>query len=215
MLPYTDRRQAGRHLAEALPADVRDADPVVLALVRGGMPVAAEIAAALDAPLDVFLVRKLGVPGHEELAAGAIASGDVRVVNDRVTEATGVTAEQLDARAEEERREMERREHLYRGDREPVPVAGRTAILVDDGIATGASMEAAIRALRQREPARVVVAVPVAPTEVRKHMERVADLFVCPETPTDFMAVGANYQEFPQVDDAEVGEILARVRGEG
>ena len=212
---YTDRRDAGRRLAAALAEPYRDTDAVVLAMVRGGLPVAMEVAAALDADLDVFLVRKVGVPGHEELAAGAIASGEVEVVNQDVMDSLGLTRERTEAVVRREREELQRRERVYRGDRPPADVRGRTAILVDDGIATGASMEAAIQALRQREPAAVVVAVPVAPPSARDRLASLVDAFVCPEVTGRLPGVGAAYGAFPQVEDDEVTAMLREARGEG
>ncbi len=212
---YTDRRDAGRRLADALAEQYRETDAVILAMVRGGLPVAVEVAAELEADLDVFLVRKVGVPGHEELAAGAIASGEVEVVNQDVMDSLGLTRERTEAVVRREREELQRRERLYRGDRPPAEVRGRTAILVDDGIATGASMEAAIEALRQREPAVVVVAVPVAPPSARDRLAGKVDAFVCPEITGRLPGVGAAYEAFPQVEDDEVTALLREARGEG
>jgi predicted phosphoribosyltransferase len=209
---YTDRHHAGRRLADALGDQDRDPGAMILALVRGGVPVAYEVARAFGAPLDVFLVRKIGVPGHEELAAGAIASGDVEVINQEVAGALGLTREGLQGVVDRERRELRRREQVYRRGRDPADVRGRTAILVDDGIATGASMEAAVRALRQREPARVILAVPVAPPSARDRLAPLVDAFVCPEVRGNLPGVGAAYEDFTQVDDAQVIALLDRIR---
>jgi putative phosphoribosyl transferase len=208
---YADRQAAGRVLATYLEryADRRDA--VVLGLARGGLPVAVEVARALRLELDVFLVRKLGVPGHEELAMGAIASGGVRVVNEQVLERVAAASEQIDAIGAREQEELERRERTYRDGRAPVDVTGRTAILVDDGLATGASMRAAVEALKQRGAAEIVVAVPVAPASTCAELEREADAVVCARTPEPFTAVGAWYDDFAEVTDDDVRRILSRV----
>ena len=211
-MAFADRREAGRFLAELVPAELRDAAPVVLALPRGGVPVGYEIARALSAPLDVFVVRKLGVPWHEELAFGAIASGEVVVRNEDVITWSRLDAESMNAVAARESRELARRERAFRGDREPLDVHGRVVVLVDDGLATGASMRAAIRALRTREPARIVIAVPVAAPDVCAAIEREADLTICAITPRHFGGVGAWYHDFSQTTDAEVRELLADAR---
>lgn len=206
---FADRRAAGRALAPLL-APYRGAPSVVvLALPRGGVPVAFEVAQALDAPLDVFVVRKLGLPGHEEFAMGAIASGDVRVDNPDVAP-LAVSQAAMDAVLARERAELARREALYRGARPPLALAGRTVILVDDGLATGATMRAAVAAVRLRQPARVVVAVPVAAAETCAALRREADEVVCALTPPWFTAVGAWYGDFTQTDDAEVHDLLAQ-----
>jgi predicted phosphoribosyltransferase len=209
MTGFVDRQAAGRELATYLEryADRRDA--VVLGLARGGLPVAVEVARALRLELDVFLVRKLGVPGHEELAMGAIASGGVRVVNEQVLERVAAPREEIDAVGAREQEELERRERTYRGGRAPADVAGRTAILVDDGLATGASMRAAIEALKQRDAAEIVVAVPVAPPSTCAELEREADAVVCAHTPEPFTAVGAWYDDFAEVTDDDVRRILS------
>lgn len=212
-LRYKDRSDAGRRLATHLRHLAGRPDVLVLALPRGGVPVGYEVAEELDAPLDVFLVRKLGVPGQEELAMGAIASGDVRVVNDEVVRMAGIDDVTLAAVAAEEQRELARRERLYRGDRPLLNVAGRTIILVDDGLATGSSMRAAAIALRQQEPARIIVAVPVAAAETCDELMSMAegvDEVVCAMTPEPFQAVGLWYDEFGQTTDDEVQELLAR-----
>jgi erythromycin esterase-like protein/predicted phosphoribosyltransferase len=210
--PFRDRTQAGRLLAERLGRYAGRPDVVVLGLPRGGVPVADEVAQALDAPLDVFLVRKLGVPGHEELALGAIATGGTRVLNQEVLDRIDLPAEWIEAIDAKERRELDRRERAYRGDRPPPDVAGRTVILVDDGLATGSTMLAAVRAIRQDDPARVVVAVPVADPEVCTAIGEEADESVCLLTPQPLRAVGAWYEDFSQTSDEEVRELLARAR---
>jgi predicted phosphoribosyltransferase len=211
---YRDRTHAGRELASKLGAYAGRPDVIVLALPRGGVPVAFEVATALRAPLDVFVVRKLGVPGHEEYALGAIATGGVRVVDERVVRATGVTREQLEAVTAAEQRELERRERQYRGDRLPPNVAGRTVVLVDDGLATGSTMRAAVEALRQEGAARVVVAVPIAPPETCDAFRDIADDIVCARTPEPFYAVGLWYEDFSQTSDEEVRELLERAARE-
>ena len=207
---YRDRYDAGRILASRLTAYADRADVLVLALPRGGVPVAHEIAQALHAPLDVFLVRKLGLPGHEELAMGAIASGGVRVLNEDVVRVLQVSDDVIETVAAAEQQELERRERLYRGERPPLDVRGKIVILVDDGLATGASMRAAVAALRQMGPARIVVAVPVGSAETCAEMHDVADEVVCGYTPEAFRAVGLWYEDFSQTTDAEVRELLNR-----
>ena len=207
---YRDRTDAGRQLATELQEYAGRQDVIVLALPRGGVPVAFEVAAALRAPLDVFIVRKLGVPGHEEYAMGAIATGGVRVLDERVLRSVGVTRDELDAVTAAEQRELERREHRYRGDRGPPDVANRTAILVDDGLATGSTMRAAVAALREERAARVVVAVPIAPPETCDAFRDIADAIVCARTPEPFYAVGLWYEDFSQTTDDEVRDLLRR-----
>jgi putative phosphoribosyl transferase len=208
--PFRDRREAGRLLASRLAAYANRPDVLVLALPRGGVPVAFEVARALGAPLDVFVVRKLGVPGHEELAMGAIATGGVRVLNDQVVRALRIPEYVIEAVAEKERQELARRERLYRGDRPFPDVRGRTAILVDDGLATGTTMQAAVRALRQQQAARIVVAVPLAAPETCQELSEEVDDIVCAVTPEPFEAVGLWYEDFSQTTDEEVGDLLAR-----
>jgi predicted phosphoribosyltransferase len=207
---YRDRSEAGRILASKLAAYADQPDLLVLALPRGGVPVAFEVAQALHAPLDLFLVRKLGLPGHEELAMGAIASGGVRVLNEEVVRVLQVPDDVIATVAAVEQQELERRERLYRGERPPVDVCGKTVILVDDGLATGASMRAAVAALRQMGPARVVVAVPVGSAETCHELRREADDVVCAATPEPFRAVGLWYEDFSQTSDEEVRELLDR-----
>jgi putative phosphoribosyl transferase len=197
-------------LGEQLMGHAGDPDLVVLGLPRGGVPVAYEAARALRAPLDIFLVRKLGVPGHAELAMGAIASGGVRVMNEDVLRSVAVTPEMIDRVAEREALELKRRESAYRGDRAPLDVRGKTVILVDDGLATGASMRAAAEGIRQLEPKRVIVAVPVAAASTCDELRQDVDEVVCAHTPEPFLAVGMWYERFEQTSDAEVRELLAR-----
>jgi len=211
-LPFRDRYDAGQQLAEKLKSEVESRDAIVLGLPRGGVPVGFEIAEALGAPLDVFLVRKLGVPGHEELAMGAIAMGGLRVLNEDLARELAIPAATIDAVEARERQEMARRERLYRGNRPSPNVRGKTVILVDDGLATGSTMVAAARAVRQLGPARVVAAVPVASADVCAAMRRFVDEMVCLETPEPFAAVGLWYEDFSPTSDAEVQELLRRTR---
>lgn len=206
---FTDRREAGRELAKQMPRTAAPADTLVLALPRGGVPVAYEIAQALDADLDVFLVRKLGTPGHEELAMGAIASGGVRVLNDEVVGMLGLRDDQIDAVAARELAELERREAAYRRGRSMPPIAGRTVVLVDDGLATGSTMRAAAEAVKKQKPARLIVAVPVGAAETCTAMREVADEVICARTPRPFSAVGQWYDDFSQTSDEEVNALLA------
>ena len=208
--PFRDRGEAGRLLATQLAAYAGRPDMLVLALPRGGVPVGFEVARALGAPLDVFVVRKLGVPGHEELAMGAIATGGVRILNEELVRALGIPDHLIEAVAATEQEELARRERLYRGNRPPPDVRGRTVILVDDGLATGATMQAAINALRQQQPARIVVAVPIAAPETCDHLKTEADDVVCAVTPEPFYAVGLWYEDFSQTTDDEVRDLLAR-----
>jgi predicted phosphoribosyltransferase len=207
---YVDRADAGRALANSL-AHLRAApDAIVLGLPRGGVPVAYEVARALDLPLDVLVVRKLGLPQQPELAMGAIASGGALVVNDEVVRYLGGRHESFEAVRAREQGELERRERDYRGARPPLEMTGRTAILVDDGLATGATMEAAVRALRSLGARRIVVAVPVASQEAIERIEALADEVVCLAAPPFFSAVGQWYADFGQTEDAEVRDLLAR-----
>jgi putative phosphoribosyl transferase len=185
---------------------------IVLALPRGGVPVGYEVARALDAPLDVFLVRKLGIPGHQELAMGAIASGGVRVLNRDVVDAFEIPGAVIDAVAAREQQELERREREYRQGRPAPEVLGRTVILVDDGLATGSTMRAAVLALRQRQPAHIVVAVPVAAPQTCAEFQHEVSEVVCAETPEQFYAVGLWYEDFSQTDDEEIRQLLERAR---
>ena len=205
---FRDRRDAGRTLAGLLQHHANRSDVVVLGLPRGGVPVAYEVAHALVAPLDVFVVRKLGVPRRPELAMGAIASGGVVVVNDEVVRGLRIEPEVVERVAERERRELLRREEAYRDGRPMPESAGRTVILVDDGLATGSSMRAAIVALREHRPGRIVVAVPAAPGPTCRELQAVVDEVVCASTPSPFVAVGASYWDFSQTTDEEVRELL-------
>lgn len=207
---FHDRLDAGEKLAQQLIAYEDDPNVIVLGLPRGGVPVAFRVAEALGAPLDIFLVRKLGVPGREELAMGAIASGGVRVLNDTVIEALDIPERIIDAVAEREQQELERRERAYRGDRLPPELAGRLCILVDDGLATGASMHAAVTGLRAQNPAEIVVAVPTAAPETCEMFEGEVDAVVCAVTPHPFYGVGLWYHDFSQTTDEEVRLYLER-----
>jgi putative phosphoribosyl transferase len=209
---FHDRRDAGRRLAAKLSKYANRPDVVVLALPRGGVPVGYEVARALNVPLDIFLVRKLGFPDQEELAMGAIASGGVRIFNRGLLSRMHVPEDMIQATVAREERELQRRERLYRGDRPPLNLKGKTVILVDDGLATGASMRAAAAALRQQEPARIVVAVPVAARETCDEFRDLIDEIVCGETPEPFLAVGYWYEQFDQTDDDEVRSLLERAR---
>lgn len=211
MLPLSDRSEAGRELAEALAHYRGRQDVLVLALPRGGVPVAYEIAIALQAPLDLVLVRKLGAPGQRELAMGAIASGGIRVLNENLISTLNVSGRDIESVAEREQRELERREVAYRGDRPRQGISGRTVILVDDGVATGATMRAAIASLRQQNPARIVIALPLAPASTVNTLAREADEVICLHSPEPFVAIGRWYQDFSQVSDREVRGLLARV----
>jgi putative phosphoribosyl transferase len=207
-MTFHDRRHAGRLLAALLNEYADRSDVLVLALPRGGVPVGYEVARSLHVPLDVFLVRKLGVPGMEELAMGAISTGGVRVLNDDVVRGIGIPESTIDAVAADEQRELERRERAYRDDRPAPNVRDRTVILVDDGLATGSTMRAAVTALRLQQPARIIVAVPVASASTCDEMAEVADDVVCVFTPENFRAVGLWYKDFSQTTDEEVYELL-------
>jgi len=211
---FLDRSDAGRRLAASLQHYARRQDVTVLALPRGGVPVGYEVAHALQAPLDVFLVRKLGVPGHEELAMGAIASGGVRVLNREVVLELGIPEQTIDRVAAREQTELERREREYRGNRPPLELRGRTAILCDDGLATGSTMRAAVASLRQQNAGRIVVAVPVAAARTCNLLRSEVDELVCLMTPAYFQAVGEWYEDFRQTGDDEVRELLARAESE-
>jgi putative phosphoribosyl transferase len=209
---YRDRTEAGKRLAEKLHAYADQPGVIVLALPRGGVPVGFQVARALGAPLDVFLVRKLGVPGHEELAMGAIATGGVRVLNDDVLRMLPIPERVINAVAADEQRELERRERLYRDDRPPADVRGRTVILVDDGLATGSTMRAALAALRKRQPARLIVAVPVGARSTCGEFQNEADEAICAAMPEPFYAVGHWYGNFDPTTDDEVRTLLARAQ---
>jgi len=207
---FTDRSQAGRILASSLSQYKQRQDVVILALPRGGIPVAYEIGKELEVPVDVFVVRKLGVPGQEELAMGAIATGDVRIINYDVVNQFGINQETIDRVTDQERQELRRREQLYRGDRRPLALAGKSIILVDDGIATGSTMRAAITALRQLGPARLIVAVPVAAAETYHEIAAEVDEIVCHETPDAFSAISEWYERFEQTTDDNVRDLLSK-----
>jgi putative phosphoribosyl transferase len=212
LLPFHDRCEAGRLLAGRLPVYQNRADVLILALPRGGVPVAFEVAQSLHAPLDVFVVRKLGVPRDEELAFGAIASGGVRVLNPLLISDWGITEEIINAVASREQKELERRERAYRGARPAPEVRGQTVILIDDGLATGATMLAATKALRQQEPGEIVVAVPVAAPETCEKFRPEVDHIVCAVTPEPFYAVSRWYEDFSETTDDEVRDLLERAQ---
>jgi predicted phosphoribosyltransferase len=207
---FTDRRDAGSKLADRLGQYAGRDDVVVLGLPRGGVPVAAEVASALGTKLDVFVVRKLGVPGHEELAMGAVASGGTRVLNDEVLAQAEVSTAALERVTEDEQAEVARRDESYRAGREPVPLAGCTAIVVDDGLATGATMRAALAAVRATGPARTVAAVPVAPAVVLQTLQADADEVVFVQAPQLFLSVGQHYRDFAPTTDDDVRALLAQ-----
>jgi putative phosphoribosyl transferase len=208
--PFHDRADAGRVLATQLTAYSQHPQVQVLALPRGGVPVAFEVAQALRAPLDVFLVRKLGVPGHEELAMGAVATGGVRVLNDEVIRALAISPDVIETITAAEQQELARREHVYRGERPPLEMSGRIVILVDDGLATGATMRAVVAALRQQQPARLIIAVPIAAVETCEALRAEVDEIICVVTPRSFYGVGQGYDDFSQMTDAEVRDLLRR-----
>jgi predicted phosphoribosyltransferase len=209
---YRDRRDAGQVLATKLGEYRGRDDVVVLALPRGGVPVAYEVAIALKAPLDIFLVRKLGIPGHEELAMGAIASGGVRVLNDEVVDYIGIPASVIEHITLKESKELHRREVTYRGDRAEPDLTGKTVILVDDGLATGSTIRAGAQALRKKQPARIVVAVPVSASQSCDEYRIGVDEIVCAQTPEPFFGVGQWYRDFSQTTDEEVRDLLDRAR---
>ena len=216
MTVFQDRVDAGRHLARAL-AKYKGRHAVVLALPRGGVPVAAEVAATLDAPLDLILVRKIGVPYQPELAMGAVVDGLAPIVvrNEEVLQVSGTTAGEFDEVCEKERGEIERRRKLYIGDRPRAEIAGRVVIVVDDGIATGTTTRAALQAIRKQKPKELVLAVPVAPRETVAQLRGEVDDLICLETPDPFLAIGYFYRDFEQVSDAEVVAILRRFPTKG
>lgn len=207
-----DREEAGQKLARALMAYRGDPDAVVLALPRGGVPVAYEVAVRLELPLDVFLVRKLGVPGHEEVAFGAVGSGGAQVLNDDIVQNVGNSREAIEEVQAREFQKLQDRKQLYARSRPEVTVAGKTVLLVDDGLATGATMRVSVKAVRELDPDRVVVAVPVAPPSVVEDMRTLADDVVCLKTPSPFRAVGAWYLDFAQTTDQRVIELLKRAK---
>jgi putative phosphoribosyl transferase len=211
--PFADRAEAGCILAKKLTAYAGRSDVIVLGLPRGGVPVAYEVARVLGVPLDVFLVRKLGAPGQEELAMGAIASGGVVVINDEVVDALKIPPETVQAKVGHERQELARREAIYRSGRPALDVQGKTVILIDDGLATGSTMRAAVAALRRQEPARVIVAVPIGAASTRDELQAIADDCICAIAPEHFRAVGLWYDDFAQIDDIEVCDLLTRAEG--
>jgi putative phosphoribosyl transferase len=210
--PFRDRAHAGRQLAAKLEKYARRSDAIVLALPRGGVPVAFEVATALDLPLDVFVVRKLGVPSHEEFAMGALASGGARVLDEEIVRLAGLSRADVDRVTARERVELERRERLYRGTRPFPKLAGMTVLLIDDGLATGSTMRVAVQALRRENPARIVVAVPVASSDTCDAFRDIADEIVCAATPEPFRAVGLWYTDFSQTTDQEVHALLHDAR---
>ncbi|GCE06009.1 phosphoribosyltransferase [Dictyobacter aurantiacus] len=212
VMRFRDRRDAGKQLATQLAGYRNRPDVVVLGLPRGGVPVAFEVASELHAPLDVMIVRKLGLPGQEELAMGALAQGGIRILNDDVISAVGIPNEVIDAVAAREQQEIERREHLYRGDRPALDVRGRTVVLVDDGIATGATIRAAIAALKRQHPAHLIIAVPVAAATTCDELAAQGDKVICLLKPDMLYAIGLWYENFSQTHDEEVRQLLACAR---
>lgn len=215
MVRFRDRTDAGRQLADRLRKYAGEPDTLVLGLPRGGIPVAYQVAEAIGAPLDVFVVRKLGVPGQEELAMGAIATGGVRVLNDPLVRDLGIPKSVIDAVVDREQEELDRRERAYRRGQPAPGVRGKTIILVDDGLATGATMRAAVEALRQQRAKRIIVAVPVAARETCEELGAEVDEIVCAEMPEPFYAVGAWYEDFSQTTDEEVRKLLDQSRRQG
>ncbi len=208
MGPFKDRTDAGQKLAEKLTTYANREDVIVLGLARGGVPVAYQVAKKLAVPLDVFLVRKLGVPGREELALGAIASGGVRILNHDIVDTLQISEQEIENIAGQEQQELERREHSYRGNRPPLEARDRQVILVDDGLATGASMRAAVAALKSQNPKRIVIGVPTAAPPTCRSFEDEVDEVICAITPQPFMGVGAWYENFSQTTDDDVRDIL-------
>jgi predicted phosphoribosyltransferase len=205
---FQNRAEAGKQLASRLGKYANRGDVIVLGVPRGGVPIASEVATALNLPLDIFVLRKLGVPGHEEFAFGAIGSGGVRVLDRQVIESVGLSNMVIDLVTRAERAELARREQIYRGGRPPLDVRGKTVILVDDGIATGASLTAGVHAIRQMKPAAIVIAAPVAPRSAVHRLRHQVDDVVCVETPERFYGVGQFYHDFSQVSDEEVNALL-------
>lgn len=206
---FKDRVEAGQILANKL-TKYADQKPIVLGLPRGGVPVAFEVAKALKAPLDVYVVRKLGTPGQEELAMGAVATGGVRVLNKPVIEAFQISEDAIETETRKEREELERRERLYRGERPPLDVSNRTVLLIDDGIATGSTIKAAIAALKKQKAGRIVVAVPVAPASTIEELKTEVDEVICVSTPEFFFAISVWYNDFPQTTDEQVRELIKK-----
>lgn len=214
-ISFADRTDAGKQLAARLRPFANQADTLVLAIPRGGVPVAYEVASALHAPLDIFLSRKLGVPGNEEFAFGAVVAGDGRFINESIVEVAAISHDEIEQMTAASLQELERRARILRGERPPPLVAGKTVILVDDGIATGASIYAALRALKNMQPQRVVIAVPVVPRSTLARLRHEADEFVTLVSPDDFQAVGQFYRDFRQTSDQEVIDLLHRASAEG
>nr|HAT8713107.1 phosphoribosyltransferase [Legionella jordanis] len=210
MEKFINRHEAGRILADQLKSFTNNPNVLVLALPRGGVPVAYEIAAALSAPLDVFIVRKLGVPAHEELAMGAIASGDTIIFNQEIIDALHISKKDIEETISIEKKELSRRESMYRNNSPYPSLRNKIIILVDDGIATGATMRAAIKALRKQQPSRLIMAVPVAAFSTYKEMSGLVDEIICPLQPLHFYAVGLWYEDFSQTTDTEVSELLEK-----
>jgi len=206
---FRNRTEAGQVLARRLQQYKNQPDVLILGLPRGGVPVAYEVARELNAPLDVFIVRKLGVPGHEELGMGAIATGGVRTLHEGIIREIGISPQTIEAVSAREQAELERRERLYRGDRPAPTIKGRTVVIVDDGLATGCTMKAAIQAVRQQDPRQVIVAVPTAPSETCEQLKESADHVVCALTPEPFFSVGGSYADFTQITDGEVRDLIA------
>ncbi len=210
---FSDRRSAGKELAKALEGVASAGEAVVLGLPRGGVPVAYEVALSLGIPLDILVIRKLGAPGHPELAIGAVGSGGVRVLNERIINSLGVQQETLEKIAQEERRRVEEKESFLRENRDAVSLKGKSVILIDDGLATGASMRAAVATVRAKEPRQVIVAVPVAPPDTVEQLRQEVDRVVCLNAPAGFAAVGQWYHHFDQTSDREVQKLLRDVGG--
>lgn len=210
MALFQNRSDAGQKLAQKLKGYANREDVLILALPRGGVPVAFEVAKELNAPMDIYLVRKLGLPGHEELAMGAIASGGIKVLNEDVVDALDIPDKVIQAVTRREQAELERRERAYRGSRERLDIQGKTVILIDDGLATGSSMRAAVAGLRAQDPANIIVAVPIAPPDTCEMLEQEVDEIVCAATPEPFFGVGLWYENFDQTTDEEVSDLLKR-----
>lgn len=208
MYQYPNRESAGFALAELLNQYKNHPNTLVLALPRGGVPVAYQIARALHVPLDLFIVRKLGVPGYEELAMGALAMNNVQIFNQEIVKLYNINQKQIDAVIKREQEELDRRMRAYRGDRPPLAIAGKTIILVDDGVATGATLKVAIKAIRSQKPKKLIVAVPVADPKISQEIAALVDEFYCPLQPSHLQAVGAWYTDFSQTSDEEVSELL-------
>ena len=209
---YRNRREAGQKLIPEVKDLIDKENTVVLGLPRGGVPVAYEVAKALELPLDVFVVRKLGVPGREELALGAIASGGVRFLNEDIFQQLNISDQQLEDITERERQKLEKREEIYRGTRPGIDLAGKEVLIVDDGLATGATMKAAVQALQEHAPEKVLAAVPTAPPDTCREMQELVDEMICLSTPANFMGVGGSYREFGQTTNEEVKELLGQAQ---